>query len=188
MAVNNGNSRSEREKKIKPWQFVAYSLSIGALVIACSILQSTCITVFDKVPPLTLALICAVGFIMGEKWGAIWGIVGGVMVLLLGNGGFSFAPIVYMLCGYFCGALVGWFLSKNLPSFIAYALIAGVINEIFTVAYFGLFSRDISVLRLIFGTIIPEYFAYLLCILPAYFAVLAVFSLFKGKDKRGKRA
>jgi hypothetical protein len=186
MSLSKGLGQGE--KKIKPIQIAAYSLSIGALVVLASILQSTCLTVFDKVPPVTLAIVCATGFIMGEKWGAVWGIVGGVAVSLLGHGGFSFAPVTYMLCGYFCGALVGWFLTKNLPSFIAYALISGIVNEIFTVAYFGLFSREISVLRLILVIVVPEYLAYVLCILPAYFAVLAVFSLFKGKDKRGKRA
>lgn len=188
MSANNGIGHRQRGQKLKTWQIIAYSISVFLLIIVSSALQSTCLTVFDKVPNLTFAVICAVGFIMGEKWGAVFGIMGGVTVSLLGHGGFSFAPVVYMLCGYFCGALVGWFLTKNLPSFIVYALVSGVINEIFTIAYFGMFSRNISVSRLILDTVIPEYFAYLLCIIPAYFAVLAVFSLFKGKDKRGKKA
>ena len=186
MSVNNRNigrkGRDGRERKI--WQTVAYSISFAILLFLSAILQTTCLSFFGKAPALTLALICAIGFIMGEKYGAVWGIIGGVLTDMLGSSGFSFSPLVFMLCGYFCGALVGWFLSKNLPSFIVYAAISGVLRETFTLLYFVLFSSGFSLLKVFTGVILPEYFAYILCIFPAYFAVIAIFSLFKGKDKR----
>ncbi len=188
MSMNKRIGDSARKEKTKLWQIAVYLLFISSLVTVCAVLQTTCLSFFGKVPALTLALVCSVGFIMGERWGALCGLAGGVLTALLGHGGFSFAPIIYTLCGYFCGALIGWFLSKNLLSFIVYALISGAVNEIFTLVYYGLFSRNMSVFDLFLNVIVPEYLGYIICILPAYFAVLAVFSLFKGKDKRGRRA
>jgi LytS/YehU family sensor histidine kinase len=136
---------------------------------------------------LTLALACAIGFIVGDKAGALAGLFGGIAVSYLGGAGFSFTPIVYVVCGYFCGALVGWFLSKNLPSFIFYGALAGIIREIFTVIYYGLFSSEFDLWKILTKTVFPEYCAYIVCIIPAYGIVLGIFTLFKGKDKKGKR-
>lgn len=187
MSLNKRIGQNECAEKLKLWQIAVYSSAFLALIFICSVMQTTCLSFFGKAPALTLALICAIGFIAGERMGAIFGIAGGVIVDILGSTGFSFSPVIYMLCGYFCGALVGWFLSQNLPSFMVYGAIAGVLREIFTFAYFILFSKEFSLLDVFANVIVPEYLAYLICILPAYFAVLAIFSLFKGKDKRAKK-
>ena len=187
MSLNKRIGRNEGAEKLKIWQVALYSVFFLALIFICSILQTTCLSAFGKTPALTLALVCAIGFIAGEKMGAVFGIAGGIIVDILGSTGFSFSPVIYMLCGYFCGALVGWFLSQNFPSFIVYGAIAGVLRELFTFAYYVLLSREFSLLDVLAKVIVPEYLAYLICILPAYFAVLAIFSLFKGKDKRVKK-
>ena len=106
---------------------------------------------------------------------------------IFGNYGFSFSPIIFMLCGYCCGAFVGWFLSKNLPSFVIFAALAGIFKEIFTFVYFGLFSTEFSLWKIFTSVVIPEYFAYLICVLPAYGAIFGVYRLIKGKDKKKSR-
>ena len=80
----------------------------------------------------TFVLVCAVGFVYGEKSGAIFGLVGGILIDALGFSGVMISTILYTVLGYLCGRIVGWFLSKNLPSFAVYALIAGIIKGIFT--------------------------------------------------------
>lgn len=187
MSLNKSIGQNEGAEKLKVWQIAVYSVLFLALIFICSILQTTCLSVLGMTPALTLALVCAIGFIAGEKMGAIFGIAGGIIVDILGSTGFTFSPVIYMLCGYFCGTLVGWFLSQNLPSFLVYGAIAGVFRELFTFLYFILFSREFSLLDIFVKVAIPEYLAYLICILPAYFAVLAIFSLFKGKDKRARK-
>ena len=186
MSVDNKRIRRGRNKDAerKPWQTAAYSLSFAILLFISAIIQTTCLSFFGKAPALTLAIVCAIGFIMGEKYGAVWGIVGGVITDFLVSSGFSLSPVLFMICGYFCGALVGWFLSKNIPSFLVYAAISGIIREIFTLIYYIIFSNGFSPFKVFTGTVLPEYLAYLLCVFPAYFAVLVIFSLFKGKDKR----
>ena len=187
MAVKKRVGLRERGERVSLLKTVIYSVCLGILIFASAILQTTCLKLFGKVPALTFALVCAIGFIFGERAGGIAGLLTGILTDIIGSFGFSFSPIVFMLCGYCCGVFVGWFLSKNLPSFLIYAAIAGVIREIFTVVYFGLFSQSFSLWNIVVNVAVPEYFAYILCILPAYFAILGIFCLFKGKDVKEKR-
>ena len=186
MTVKNKSRLRERGERISLFKITAYSICLSILIFVSAILQTTCLSFFGKVPALTFALICAIGFVFGEKSGGISGILAGILTDILGSSGFSFSPIVFMLCGYSCGAFVGWFLSKNLPSFMIYALIAGVFKEIFTFVYFGLFSATFSLLNVFTSVVIPEFSAYLICVLPAYGAVFGIYRLFKGKDKKVK--
>ena len=187
MAVRRRMSVKDAREGINFKKTVAYSLSLSILIFLSAILQTTCLSFFDKVPALTFSIVCAIGFIFGEKAGGIAGVLTGILTDILGSSGFSFSPIVFMLCGYCCGAFVGWFLSKNLPSFIIYAAIAGVLREIFTIVYFGLFSAEFSISNILVNVVIPEYFAYFICVIPSYLAVWGIYNLFKGKDKSGKK-
>jgi hypothetical protein len=114
----------------------------------------------------------------------VWGIVGGLAVDMLGNTGISFSPLLYMLCGYLCGALMGWFLSRNLPSFIIFAAIAGLLKETYTVICFGLLSKSFPLIEIITKILVPEYFAYIICIFPAYGVVWGIDTLIRTGDKR----
>ncbi len=186
MSENKRMGREEQGKKIKVKQIIAYVLCFSLLIFVSAILQTTCLSVFGSVPALTLALVCAIGFIFGEKTGAITGIITGALTDILGGTALSVSPLLFMLCGYFCGVFVGWFLRKNLPSFIFYAMIAGLLREIFTFAYLILTSGSLSVIDMLLKIVIPEYFAYVLCVIPAYGAVFGIYRLFKGKDIKGK--
>ncbi len=177
----SGFSKNMSVKKI-----VVYSVFLTVLIIFTSFIQALGVTLFGAIPAVTLAAVCAIGFILGERFGAIFGIFSGIILDYVSSEGISFTPILYMLCGYLCGAAVGWFLSKNFPSFLVYGAIAGVIREIFTLTYIGLFSRNFAFSDIILKILIPEYFAYIVCIIPAYFAVLGIYLLFKGKDSRSR--
>ena len=187
MPRNRTFEYGDQKEKMNIKQIVIYSACFTVLIFISAVLQVTCLSFFGSVPNLTFALVCAIGFVFGEKAGAISGVISGVFIDLIGSVEFSFSPIVFMICGYCCGAFVGWFLSKNLPSFLVYAAIAGVFKEIFTFVYFYLFSTDFSILKIFTSVVIPEYFAYYVCVIPAYGMVFGIFSLFKGKDKRRRR-
>ena len=157
------------------------------LIFISAVLQTTCLSLFGARCAITLAIVCASGFIRGERAGALLGLFGGMLVDILGSSGFSLSPVLYLLCGYLCGALVGWFLSTNLPSFIVFAAIAGVLREIFTIIHYGLVSQDCNLWQIILYPVIPEYFAYLLCAIPAYGAVAGINKLFNKRNIRAKR-
>ena len=186
MSDNKKTVRGDQGKKVNVGQMIACTVCFSVIIFLSAILQTTCLSVFGSVPALTLAIICAIGFVCGEKVGAISGILTGVLVDILGGTGYSVSPILFMLCGYFCGVFVGWFLTKNLPSFLFYAALAGILREIFTFAYLILVSRNFSFLQIFTDIVIPEYLAYLLCIIPAYGAVFGIYRLFKGKDIKEK--
>lgn len=185
-----GFYKGERESAKKGFNFkktVICGACFFILLFISVILQTSCLSFFGKVPALCFAMVCAIGFVGGQRMGAIFGLLGGFLTDALGSTGFSFSPALYLLCGYLCGALVGWFLSENLPSFLVYATVTGVIHEIYTAVCCGLLTEDFQPWQIITKLLIPEYFAYLLCVLPAYGAVFGIYTLIKGKDNRRKR-
>ena len=178
--------KNSGSKKI--YKILIYFVCFALLILFSAVMQTTCLTVFGKTPAVTFAVICAIGFIMGDKAGAVAGLFAGVCVDMLGFSGLSFSPVIYMLCGYDCGAFVGWFLSRNLPSFLVYAAIMGIIKELGTAVSYGLIAEDLNIGNMITKLLIPEYFAYLIFVLPSYGAVYGIYWLFKGKEKREKHS
>lgn len=179
------NAKHNKEQnKIGIKKGIAYFICFGILIVISVFIQTTIFSVFETVPMLTFAISCAIGFLCGEKVGAVAGLFSGAVIDILGNTGVWFSPLLYMFCGYICGALVGWFLSENLPSFLVYATVAGAIKEIYTVILYGLFSESFRLFEIIMKLVIPEFLTYLLCILPAYGAVFVIHTLIKGKNKK----
>ena len=171
------------KKEIGTGRAIAYAICLLVLCVLLALLQTSGITVFFAVPDALLALVCAAGFVMSAGFGAAYGVLAAVLVSILGGSGFTLIPFVYVLCGYLCGALKNKILSSNFPSFLVFGAIAGGVREIFTLIYYGLISEEIDVGLIIKDVLIGEYFAYILCLVPIYFAVLGVYLLFKGKDE-----
>ena len=178
---NLGNGDSLNKKNV-----LILAVIFSALIFISALMQTTFLSLFGKVPALTFSICCAIGFIMGGRAGAVSGVFAGICADYLGSTGISFSPIFYMLCAYLCGELVGWFLSKNLPSFLVYSLILGLFKEIVTLIYCGMISESFDLWKITVTLLIPEYFAYLVCVIPAYGAVFGINKLFKGKKKRDK--
>ena len=186
MASYNGNDVISGRGRVKLWRVAVYSAIFLILIFVLSILQTSNIRVFGATPDFLLALICAIGFIFGAGYGAVFGLISGISVLLLGSTGFSLIPILYVLCGYLCGALISRFLSPNFLSFMTFGAIAGLLREIFTLIHFGLISSQFNLFELIKNVVIGEYFSYFVCLIPAYFTVLGIYLLFKGKDDKSR--
>lgn len=182
-----GKSSSSGSKKISTWKVIVLSLIFIIIIFFSSLAEVTFLSAFGVTPSLTLSFVCAIGFIFGERFGAIFGIVGGVLITCLGGTPLPMSPILYMICGYMCGAAVGWFLSSNFPSFIVYSFIVGILREVFSVISVALISDSFDLWKLITDILIPEYFAYIICTPFAYFAVFGINCLFKGKDSRVKQ-
>ena len=187
MTDNIRSSGGANGKELGARRIIIYSVCLTVMTVFATFLQISGIEFFGSVPSFTLALICAIGFILGDKFGAIFGLVAGFFIDLLSGFGFSLIPIMYFLCGYLCGRLKGTFLSSNFPSFLLYGALAGVLREIFTFIYYGLNSENFELSGLFTKVIIPEYFAYIVCMIPAYFAVFGIYLLFRGKENRSKR-
>lgn len=186
MSSYNDNDVISGRGRIKPWRVAVYSVIYLILILILSLLQTSDIMFFGSTPDFLLALVCAIGFISGAEYGAVFGLIAGMSVGLMGGAGFTLIPILYVLCGYLCGALINVFLSPNFLSFIIFGAISGIVREIFTTIYFGLNSNNFNLLQLIKNVLIGEYFAYIICLIPAYFTVLGIYLLFKGKDDKSR--
>ncbi len=165
---------------------IFYSVAFTLIAVMCATAQSTSFTLFGATPPFTLAAVCAIGFIAKERYGAIFGLVGGILVYALGQSGFSLSPVLYVICGYFCGAMLEYFLAENLLSFIAYGAAAGLLQGLFTLMGCIMLSENFSLWAVLTKIILPQYAAFLICIIPAYGVVNLVYKLIKGK-KKGQR-
>lgn len=158
--------------------FIAAAI-LGILLIIFSLAQTTALRIFDKVPALTFALVCAIGFLLGEKSGAVAGIFGGVLLDCFGSVGLALTPLFFMLCGYICGVLTKYFLSQNFPSFLVYCLIFGTLRESLTVFYFGLISSQLNIMEIFTSVLIFELFAFMAVCPIAYLLTYAVKKIMK---------
>ena len=140
------------------------------VVLMLAIMQTSVIKIFGKPPGLTLLFTCAMGMLLGEREGAATGVFAGFILDCLGGGVFSISPIFFMLCGYFCGICARFVLSRNMPSFVVYSLVVGVLKELIVVFYFGMSSQSLNLFEVLTNTLIPDYFAFVLCS-PVIFAI-----------------
>ena len=172
-----------KKGEITPLSHTLYVIFFTVLLIFAALLQCADTDVFGTTPDLTFALICAIGFVAGEKYGGIFGLVGGVLISALGSGGVSLSPILFTLCGYLCGALPRVMLRRNLLSYLIYTPIMGAIHLIFTLIYYIMLSQSYDIWSVFAKRIIPEFFLCVIFMIAAYGAVRLIYKLFKVKKK-----
>lgn len=169
---------------------IGHTLNIiffSVFVVFAVLLQCADIQLFGEIPDITFALICAIGFVAGERYGGIFGLIGGVLLAALGGGGISLSPILFTFCGYLCGAMPRVMLRRNFLSFLIYTPIMGAIHLLFTLIYYVMLSGSYDIWSVFAKRIIPEFFSCVIFMITAYGAVRLIYQLFKGK-KTGSRA
>ncbi len=169
--------RGQSEASFK--RVIIAALILGIFILIFSLIQTTSLRVFGKVPAITFALVCAIAFLFGEKAGALSGIFGGVLLDCLGSADIALTPLFFMLCGYVCGVLTKYFLSRNFPSYLVYCLIFGILREMLTVFYFGLISTQLNIMKILTEVVIFEFFAFMVLTPVAYILPLAVKKIMK---------
>ncbi len=175
---------AERKKgKITPISHALYILFFSLMLVFAAVLQCADIVLFGVVPDMCFALVCAIGFVLGEKYGAIFGLVGGILVWALGSGGVSLSPMLYAICGYICGALPKVILRRNFLSYLVYTAMMGAIHLLFTFVYFIMLSSSYEIWGAFGRLIIPEFISCVIFMIVAYGAVKLIYTLFKEKKK-----
>ena len=175
--------RESKKGKISPISHAIYIVLFSFLVIASTLVQCSDISIFGIKPDITFALICAIGFVLGEGYGAIFGLCAGLLVMYLGSSGISLSPVMFTLCGYFCGALPKILLRRNFLSYTVYTAMMGGIHVIFTLLYYFLMSQSYEIWLVIAQKIIPDFLTTAVCMNLVYFLILGIYTLFKGKDR-----
>ena len=169
--MNNKNiSHAKRFDKKLFVQCIVFSV----LIIVLTLFQISFFKVFGATPGIVLCLVCAIGFLCGERCGAICGVMGGFFIDMLGSVGIGFSPILYMLAGYLCGYFLKIFFKRNFLSFIIYSLCVGGIQSLITIARFAFGAKNFNIINIFVKTLIPEFFAFILCVPIVYFICLGI--------------
>ena len=89
---------------------------VGILLVFLALLQTTLFGVirpFGATPDLMLSFAMAVAVTEGRRWGAVWGIIAGVVIESLGVPDFYLMPLLYMLMAYFTGVICRHYLTES---------------------------------------------------------------------------
>ena len=152
----------------------AQCIIFSVLIIISTLFQISFFKVFEKTPAIVLCLVCAIGFLCGERCGGICGVVGGFFIDMLGSVGIGFSPVIYMLAGYLCGYFSKVFLKRNFLSFIIYSLCVGGVQFCITLARFAFGAKSFNIIDIFVKTLMPEFFAFMFCVPIVYFTCLGI--------------
>ena len=178
---------TDRKENLSLLSHVAISFSFTVLILIAAILQCADIRMLGVIPDITFAVAIAIGFIAKEKYGAIFGLVGGVLIMALGGSGISIAPIYFTICAYLAGVLPDIILRRNFLSYLVFCAMMGGIHTLFSLIYYVMLSESSEIWSVIGKMIIPDFVTSVICMIPAYLAVLGIYTLFKGKTQgKGK--
>lgn len=89
---------------------------VAVLLVFLALLQTTLfgtIRPFGGTPDLMLSFAMAVAVTEGRKWGAVWGIIAGVVIESLGLPEFYLIPLLYMPAAYFTGVICRHYLTES---------------------------------------------------------------------------
>lgn len=82
-------------------------------------------------PSLSLLFFLCAGFFYGEKEGCVCGFMAGVVTESVTGQGMMILPLVFCIMGYGCGLLAKVFLGQNLPSFLVYAAMGSIVENVY---------------------------------------------------------
>ena len=153
-----GRSRSRSVTKRDIVKYIIFIVLLSVL----SVMQTSFVKINGSPIGITLLFISAVGMLYGERDGGVTGLIGGLLVDCLGGGVIYASPLVYALIGYMCGVCVKKFLSSNLPSYIVYMLIVGIVKEAQNLFYYVMLSDNLNLVQIFIDTLLPDYVAFII--------------------------
>ena len=157
-----GGSRGiENDRVFSKRSIIKYAVLIFT-VCALSVAQTSFVKVNGMPIGIVLLFVSATGMLFGERDGGIIGLIGGLIVDCLGGGIIYIAPLIYAVIGYFCGICVSRFLQRNLPSYIVYMIIVGIIKQAVNLLYFVMLSDNLNLMQIFVSILVPDYLAYVL--------------------------
>ena len=174
---------NDRKENLSLINHIAISFFFTLLTVIAVIFQCANVNMLGRIPDFAFAIVCAIGFVSREKYGAIFGLIGGILISSLGGVGISLAPICFTLCGFMAGVLPDIILRRNFLSYLVYCAMLGGIHTLFSLIYYIMLSESSEIWSVIGKMIIPDFITTVICMIPAYFAVLGIYTLLKGKTQ-----
>jgi len=160
----------------------------AALTILFALLQTTIFArfrPFGAIPDLILPLVIAIGMTEGEKWGAVWGLIGAFIIESLGAAGFSLLPLLYMPAGYLCPVVTGLYLTDTPPVRLIFTAVSGLGRSLVTLLYLALTAQQFELPLFLSAIVFPEYASTFVMALPVH--LLVFFALRPFHKSRSER-
>ena len=157
----SGGKKRGGAHRITKRDIVKYVIFILLLSIL-SVMQTSFVKINGNPVGITLLFVSAVGMLYGERDGGMTGLIGGLLIDCLGGGIIYISPLIYALVGYFCGVTVSKILSSNLPSYIVYMLIVGIVKEAQNLFYYVMLSDNLNLVQIFIDTLLPDYVAFII--------------------------
>lgn len=136
-------------------------LVVCAVMLAFfSLLQTTLFAKFrpfGAVPDLILPLTVAVSMTEKEKVGAVFGLVGAVVIESLGGSTFTILPILYTLVGYICGILTTHYFRDSVATRALYTVVTCAFRAVFTLIALFATTANVTLADAFTKAVIPEY-------------------------------
>lgn len=157
------------------------------LVFFC-LLQTTLFTKFrplGAVPDLVLPLVIAISMTEKERWGAIIGLIGAIVIESLGGSTFTILPILYTFAGYLCGILTTHYFRDSAATRVLYTLVSTILRVFFTIIALFATTGNVTLLEALTKAALPEFFACIIFApLPHIAAKLCLHRFNKSREER----
>lgn len=171
------NAFKEASRKV-----LIYGCAVFILVIMqCTVFAR--LSLFGATPDLVLAATLTVAIRDGEKTGAVFSIAAGFLSCAIGGMNTYIYILFSFACGYTAAILSERVLSKNYPSFMAYAGVAFAAKAVFNIIESALRAENFRLLSTLSHAVIPEFFCSLIFCTPVYFVFCGICSRFSKKSK-----
>lgn len=111
-------------------------------------------------PALCLLFVLAAGYVFGEREGCVCGLMGGIITECVTMeplfGGIMVFPLIYCTLGYVSGVLSKKILAGNLPSFLVYAVVGGLLDGCFRLVLTVLKTGTVPLFAYFTGSFLPK--------------------------------
>ena len=147
---------------------------VALLLVFLALLQTTLfgtIRPFGGTPDLMLSFAMALAVTEGRKWGAVWGIIAGVVIESLGIPELYLMPLLYMTAAYFTGVICRHYLTESAAVRGILALCVIPFKCLFSWVYTLFSPAYITGSEAFFEIILPEAAATLLLSAPVHLLV-----------------
>lgn len=145
----------------------------GALLLVLAAMQVTVFArfcPFGAVPDIMLCFTVAIGFSEGEKFGGVAGLISAFVIESLGGVGLTLLPLLYVPCGFICGAAAKDSLGDTVLSRVLVMAVAAAGRALVSLVY-SVCSLEAPLGRIFTDIIIPEFFSTLIMAVPVFVIV-----------------
>lgn len=157
-------------EKIRGWR-LGFSLDIDTILkaVICAfllvffcLLQTTLFTKFrpfGAVPDLILPLTVAFALSEKERWGAVLGLIGAVVIESLGGSTVTLMPLLYTFTGYICGILAVNYFRDSVATRFLFTVVTSFVKICFTLIVLFATTGDATLPTAIMKCALPELLA-----------------------------